>query len=55
MGQGLHQFDAGDLDGSLSTLARAHSMTLPDPDPLGDIDLAVGHTPFSWSRGDPRT
>ena len=44
MGQGLHQFDAGDLDGALATLARAHSMTLPEPDPLGDIDLAVGHT-----------
>ena len=44
MGQGLHQFDAGDLDGALATLARARSMTLPDPDPLGDIDLAVGHT-----------
>ena len=42
--KGLHQFDAGDLDGSLATLARAHSMTLPDPDPLGDIDLAVEHT-----------
>ena len=44
MGQGIHQFDTGDLDGSLSTLARAHAMTLPDPDPLGDIGLAVGHT-----------
>jgi tetratricopeptide (TPR) repeat protein len=42
--QGLHRFDAGDLNGSLSIFARAGSMTLPDLDPLGDIDLAVGHT-----------
>jgi tetratricopeptide (TPR) repeat protein len=49
--EAYHEVDAGRLDGALEHLSSAAQLELPEPDPQGDIELAVAYTDILIEAG----